>query len=354
MSSRLPVATDRLYKNFLTPPDQAKSKVYWFWIYNRVTKEGITRDLEEFKAKGISGVNMICNGGYAGKAPLPGVKFLGDEWRELFRYAIKEAKRLNIEFGFNLAGGWTMMGPLVAQDDAMKKVVSTHVTIDGGKYSGKLEKPETVECYYHEIIVQAFPLKADSTLDPDKVIDVSAGLRENGQFDWEFPKGKWVILRSGYTLTGHPWSKWKAYPEGDTFEGGEGYEIDYLSKNALKRYFDNLGNTVITEAKKAGGKIDYLWCDSWECGKLTWTQQFRADFKKFRGYDLMPYLPALAGFKVTNEDVAERFREDFDKTIQDCIAENFYGYFAELCHNNGMRVGFEAGGPNDIPPIDVL
>ncbi|RZJ88968.1 MAG: glycosyl hydrolase, partial [Chryseobacterium sp.] len=345
---------DDLYKSFISPPSTAKSKVYWFWIYNRVTKEGITRDLEEFRAKGISGVNMICNGGYGGKAPLPGVPFLGEEWRALFRHAIKEAKRLNIEFGFNLAGGWTMMGPLVAQNDAMKKVVSTQLVIDGGKYSGKLTKPETVEGYYHDIIVQAFPLPDNGLVDPASIIDVTSALHEDGRFEWEFPKGKWVILRSGYTLTGHPWSKWKVYPAGDTFEGGEGYQIDYLNKEALDRYFDNLGRTVISEAKKAGGKIDYLWSDSWECGKLTWTQQFRAEFKKFRGYDLMPYMPVLAGFKLVNEDVSSRFLEDYDRTIQDCIAENFYGHFAELCHKNNMRVGFEAGGPNDIPPIDAL
>lgn len=347
--------TDNLYRNFVHPPDSAKSRVYWFWIYNRVTKEGITRDLEEFKAKGISGVNMICNGGYAGKEPLLGVEFLSEEWRSLFRHAIREAKRLHLEFGFNLAGGWTLMGPSVTQDDAMKKIVSTKTHIEGGgEYSGTLAQPETVEGYYHDIIVQAFPVSADNVFDPKGVIDVSKGLATNGTFKWTFPKGKWVILRSGYTLTGHPWSKWKAYPEGDTFKGGEGYEIDYLSKAALEHYFDHLGKTIIAEAKKAGGKIDYLWSDSWECGKLTWTQQFRTDFKKFRGYDLMPYLPALAAFTVTNEEVTTRFREDFDRTIQDCIAENFYGYFAELCHKNGMRVGNEAGGPNDIPPQDVL
>jgi hypothetical protein len=33
------------------------------------------------------------------------VKFLGPEWRELFRHAVKEAARLKIEMGFNLAGG---------------------------------------------------------------------------------------------------------------------------------------------------------------------------------------------------------------------------------------------------------
>nr|WP_068892813.1 glycosyl hydrolase [Pedobacter panaciterrae] len=348
--------SDKLINNFVKPPDHAKAKVYWFWIYNRVTKEGITRDLEEFRAKGISGVNLICNGGYAGKAPLPGVEFLGEEWRALFRHAIREAKRLNIEFGFNMAGGWTMMGPRVTQDDAMKKLVFSELVIDGGeKFSGTIALPEKVDGYYQDINVQAFPIVGNGKeVDATKVVDVTGKLYANGQFEWDVPQGKWLILRSGYTLTGGPWARWKVYPEGDTFKGAEGYQIDYLSKSALDNYFNDLGKTVMAEAKKAGGKINYLWCDSWECGKLTWTQDFSNQFKKFRGYDLMPFLPALAGYTVTNSDISTRFREDFDRTIQDCLAENFYGHFADLCHKNGMRVGNEAGGPNDIPPQDVL
>ncbi|GEM_PF-5300704 len=48
----------------------AKPTTYWWWLYNKVDKEGITRDLEEFKAKGLHGVNLMCNGGYAGLEPL--------------------------------------------------------------------------------------------------------------------------------------------------------------------------------------------------------------------------------------------------------------------------------------------
>ena len=81
-----------LSKSFTSPPDSAKPRVYWFWLFNRVDKAGITRDLTEFKAKGISGVNLICTGGYAGAAPLLGVKYQSADWWELFRYAVKEAK----------------------------------------------------------------------------------------------------------------------------------------------------------------------------------------------------------------------------------------------------------------------
>ena len=78
-------------QGFLNPPASAKPSVYWWWLFNRIDKKGITRDLEEFKAKGIGGVNLICTGGYAGDHPLPGVKFLGPEWRELFRHAVQRS-----------------------------------------------------------------------------------------------------------------------------------------------------------------------------------------------------------------------------------------------------------------------
>ena len=102
------------------------------------------------------------------------------------------------------------------------------------------------------------------------------------------------------TLTGHPWSKWHAYPKGDTFEGGDGYEIDYLSTVALDDHFDHLGKLVIEETRQAGGKLAYLWSDSWECGKLTWTQDFPEQFRRFRGYDLKPYMAILAGYTVND------------------------------------------------------
>ncbi|UBD73960.1 glycosyl hydrolase [Parabacteroides goldsteinii] len=341
---------------FVSPPDHAKPRVYWWWLYNRVNKGSITRDLEEFKAKGISGVNLICTGGYAGKEALLGVEWLSPEWRALYRHAIREAKRLNIEIGFNLAGGWTMMGPWITPDKAMKKVVQSEQIVTGPvTFSKEFPQPETVDNYYHDVWVQAFKIERQTkTVHPETAIDITDCISSDGRLHWDIPEGDWLILRTGYTLTGHPWSKWHAYPKGDTFEGGDGYEIDYLSTVALDDHFDHLGKLVIEETRQAGGKLAYLWSDSWECGKLTWTQDFPEQFRRFRGYDLKPYMAILAGYTVNDSVFSARFRDDFDRTIQDCVAENFYGHFYELCHENGMDVGNEAGGPNDTPPQDAL
>src|SRR5579862_7357420 len=235
------VAADNLDRGFAAPPDSAKPRVYWFWVYNRVDKAGISRDLEQFKAKGISGVNLISTGGYAGAAPLPGVKYQSPEWWDLFRYAAKEAQRVNIELGFNLsAGGWVMEAPWVTPANAMKKVVQSAVNVEGPKeFSDKLPRPETVDGYYHDYCVQAFPRKAGGAgINLNEIIDLTNKLQPDGRLEWLAPKGKWTVLRTGYTLTGG--GQWHAYPDGDTYEGGGGYQIDYLSTAALDDHYKHL------------------------------------------------------------------------------------------------------------------
>jgi hypothetical protein len=57
--SSLAAAQEDLAKGFAQPPNAAKPRVYWWWLMSLVSKEGITKDLEEMTAKGIGGVMMI-------------------------------------------------------------------------------------------------------------------------------------------------------------------------------------------------------------------------------------------------------------------------------------------------------
>lgn len=95
-------------------PDSAKPCCYWWWFNGLVSKEGITRDLEEFRAKGIGGVLLVNSASGLGGAQMPlGTKLLSPEWRECYRHALKEANRLGIEVGINLSAGWCMGGPWI-------------------------------------------------------------------------------------------------------------------------------------------------------------------------------------------------------------------------------------------------
>ena len=75
--------------------------------------------------------------------------------------------------------------------------------------------------------------------------------------------------------------------------------------------------------------------DSWETGTQNWTLKFRDEFKARRGYDLLPYLPAITGLYVGTPEATERFLWDFRQTAADLLADNYAGRMQELAHNMG-------------------
>ena len=46
---------DDLHKNFVTPPNAAKPRVWWHWMNGNITKDGIQKDLDWMKRVGIGG-----------------------------------------------------------------------------------------------------------------------------------------------------------------------------------------------------------------------------------------------------------------------------------------------------------
>src|SRR5690606_39587097 len=54
---------DVLMQGFIAPSDTVKSSCYWWWFNGLVDKEGITRDLEEFREKGMGGVLLVNSSG---------------------------------------------------------------------------------------------------------------------------------------------------------------------------------------------------------------------------------------------------------------------------------------------------
>ena len=70
-------AETEMERQFQSPPAAARPWAYWWWLNSNVTRQGITRDLEEMHRQGIQGV-MIFNAG-GGDSP-QGPKFLSPEW----------------------------------------------------------------------------------------------------------------------------------------------------------------------------------------------------------------------------------------------------------------------------------
>ena len=171
-------------------------------------------------------------------------------------------------------------------------------------------------------------------VSPREIVDLTAKLGADGKLNWQVPAGDWIILRVGYTPTGvnnHP-----------AASGGEGLECDKFSKAALDIHWNGFMQKILDDLGPLAGKtLDSSLIDSYEVGGQNWTENFRAEFQKRRGYDLTKFLPAFTGRVVDSPAATERFLWDMRRTIADLFAENYYGYFAELCRQHGLKNAVE-------------
>ncbi len=147
---------DELAAGFANSPDAAKPRVYWWWLNSLVDREGITRDLEEYKAKGIGGVLLFDAGGAAGAMP-NGPKFMGPEWRALFTHAVSEAARLGLEVSVNLCSGWDAGGPWVTPPLAARQFVQSELRLQGPQHFVGALPPPGGGADYRDVALQAFP-----------------------------------------------------------------------------------------------------------------------------------------------------------------------------------------------------
>jgi hypothetical protein len=156
-----PVNGDMLVEGFRIPPDSVKPWVYWYWISDNNTKEGITKDLEAMADAGI-GEAMIGNIGYEGM-PYGETRILSEDWWQLIEHTVREGKRTGVNIGLFNCPGWSQSGgPWVKPEESMRYLVSSEVRIEGGKkIIINLKKPQSS---FQDARVLAFPLPAEDAL----------------------------------------------------------------------------------------------------------------------------------------------------------------------------------------------
>ena len=165
---------DPLGKAFDHPPEAAKPLTWWHWISGNVSKEGITADLEAMKQIGLGGAQIF----WVDQSAIKGaVQFMSPEWKELIKFTVKEAARLDLEIYINACDGWSESGAAwVTPEESMQKVVWTERQVSGGKrVSLDLPLPEAFQGYYRDIGVFAFPTPTGEVPPADKITSNAAG-----------------------------------------------------------------------------------------------------------------------------------------------------------------------------------
>jgi hypothetical protein len=332
-----------LEDDFKNPPESARAMTFWHWMNGLVGKEGITADLESMKRAGLGGVLIYHIGG---RTRVQGdVEYMSGEWFDLMKFAAEEAKRIGLEFSFHNCPGWSSSGgPWITPELSMQQVVWTEIQVAGGRaFEGRLPQPKALHDFYRDIAVLALP--ATGTVRRNQIVDVTPQMTSDGQLTWKAPPGKWVVLRFGHTSTGK-----KVHP---TPAGGEGLECDKMNSAAVDLHFKSYAGRILENSRGlVGDTIKYVEIDSYEAGPQNWTQGFREIFQKQNGYDIIPWLPVLAGRTVASKTLSERFEWDLRETVGRAVERNYFGGFARNVHSYpGLKFASEPYGTEE--PFDT-
>ncbi len=389
-----------LAEDFRAPP-AAQPWVYWFFMDGNLSREGITADLEAMKQAGIGGVILMEVDVGIPKGPVP---FMSAPWLALFKHAVNEAERLGLQITLNAGPGWTGSGgPWVQPEQSMQHLVASETAVVGGRrFEGILPQPQprppffgpvpkeleqSRSEFYRDVAVLAFPtpegseritdldekalyvrapyssqpgvkpylpappehnaLPVEATIARDHIMDLTDRMSPEGRLIWDVPEGNWTLLRFGRTTTG---ANTRPAPQ-----AGLGFECDKFDPAALDAHFEAFVGKLLREvgprpANRTSGWT-MLHIDSWEMGAQNWSQRFRAEFQRRRGYDPLRYLPVMTGRVVESLEVSERFLWDLRQTAQELVIENHAQHLKALGRRHGFGLSIE---PYDMNPCSDL
>ena len=172
---------------------------------------------------------------------------------------------------------------------------------------------------------------------PGSVIDLTNRMKPDGSLDWTPPKGRWRVLRMGFSLLGttnHPATAEATGLEVDKFDGAAVREY-------LETYLGMYQNTTGAGLIGAHG-VRAMVNDSIEVGAANWTPKIVEQFKRLRGYDPTPWMPALTGVVMGSSADSDEFLYDYRRTFADLIASEHYGTIATVAHEHGLILYGEA------------
>lgn len=349
--------------------DEAKPWTFWNWKYGSVSRPGIHADLTGMKNVGMGGI-WLMPVREAGECLefQDGVAQLSPEFWKMMDYSFLLADSLDFDMGIHVLPG----NPLVLPAESMQKVVWTDTIMKGGKKieglqmwqpesykDGKMQSAGSEGGYYQDIAAFAIRFKGKTGPASLRATDSAArseavpmtdvlplkmeggmvmGVMVNGILQNKLPKGSWCLLRMGHTSTGQTHA---------TDGKGMGLEVDRFSPAAVKKLFDSWYAPLLNRSH--GDVVSYLYIDPREWGSQNWGCQFAEEFKVRRGYDLIPYLPVMAGVPLESASRYEQVQNDIRLTIEELVKEKFFQTFTRLAEEQYVEVSCEPIPRTDHP-----
>ena len=369
------VSASDLRRVFLDPPEEAKPRGYWVWPNGNFDYAAIRRELAEFKAKGLGGVDIFDLGiRNTAKSIPPGPGFMSPEQVDGIAFALAEAKRHGLKLGLIVSSSWNAGGTWTPPEFASMNLVAWRDEVTGpiryervlpfpnlpesfqkpyGKFPLHVPKDEQGRPVFRkDVAVIAYPLDVEGRIaDPGQVRLLNANVDAAGKLTCDLPAGRWVILRASLANFGQ--RLWLPSPL------SQGLTMDHFSREATRHHFSTVMDRL--EARVGPLKetaLERLYLASYEANaEVNWTPGFEAAFEKENGYRIEPFLPALFGVVVKDRETTDRFLHDYRRTVSELFVNNLYREASRLCRERGLLLCSESGGPgaplHDVPTEDL-
>src|SRR5436853_133630 len=297
-----------LRRAFENPPDDARVMMRWWGFGPAVIKPELEREMRLMKEGGIGGFEVQPVYPLLPDVPAGGIRnlpFLSDDFMDALRFTSAKARELGLRMDLTLGSGWPFGGPMVSIDDAAGMLRTERVKVDGSTRRVPMPNLTAGEKFIAVFLAhtQGQTIASDSLREltdiRDGVVRLPANLESANELLF------FISSRTGMQV------KRPAV-------GAEGYVLNHLDSVATQNYLKNVGDPLM---QAFGANPPHaIFCDSLEVYGQDWTSDFLEEFKRRRGYDLKPYLPALIADMGPKTSA---IRHDWGQTLTELLNERF-------------------------------
>ena len=315
-----------LKKGFATPPKGYGEVPFYWWMGDTLTKEHLTYHLDQMAAKKVTSLQVNYahsdKGGVSYGLTFPSKPALfTEEWWDLFGWFMEEAKKRNMTVSLSDYTLGVGQGSYV--DDALNEnpgLTGAELKFESDTIQNKYAKT----CHDQLLSLYAYQLGTDGKIIENSGIDLSGNLTGN-KIEWHSPtEGNWIVTQI-YSVAKKP-SLDPMHP--------------LSGKSYVKHFFQRFEDRFPEQSK---GGLNFFFSDelNFNLHGYIWNSIFRDEFRKRKGYDIVPYLTALF---THIGPVTPKIRLDYNDVMVSLSEENFFIPVYQWHEDRNLIYGCDHGG----------
>ena len=310
---------------FINPPKGYGEVPFFWWQGDTLTHERLLWQLDQLKNKGISSLQINYShtdaGGliYGLSNPSKPALFT-EEWWKLFKWFAAEAQKQ----GMSVSLSDYTLG--IGQGFAIDEAIRQNPDLNGSELrcgqkiltgSGTLEMPDNL------LTLKAFRLEADSSIIVDTRKELLGEIKDH-KLSFNFGKEQWKVI----TVFSE-----RLVPSYDPMNPQSGKAYNHF-------FFDKFEKAL---KENGAGALNFFFSDelNFRVGGNLWNDYFAAEFKKRKGYDVVPYLDALF---INIGLITPKIKLDYNDVMVSLSEENFFKPVYDWHQDRGLIFGCDHGG----------